>query len=143
MKTLINKYLRLSIITFIISINIAALFKSAFSQTYLNDDVEVPVFGYTHEPLLSIFFGILAKLPPLLVFQKVCLLISKIQNTHNANFLVTNNQTPDRRSIIPVIFHLKLPDSFPKIQTHLFLYNKILLKNIYNPVAQQQDSIQV
>lgn len=56
MKTLINKYLRLSIITFIISINIAALFKSAFSQTYLNDDVEVPVFGYTHEPFTKYIF---------------------------------------------------------------------------------------
>ena len=56
MKTLINKYLRLSIITFIISINIAALFKSAFSQTHLNDDVEVPVFGYTHEPFTKYIF---------------------------------------------------------------------------------------
>ena len=56
MKTLINKYLRLSIITFIISINIAALFNSAFSQTYLNDDVEVPVFGYTHEPFTKYIF---------------------------------------------------------------------------------------
>ncbi|MCY7362280.1 MAG: VCBS repeat-containing protein [Ignavibacteria bacterium] len=57
MKTIINKYLHyLSVIIFIISINAIILSEETFAQTYLSDDVEVPVFGYTHEPFTKYIF---------------------------------------------------------------------------------------
>ena len=73
--------------------------------------------------------------PAVVGVPKSLLLIFVFKYTLCANFLVTNNQTPDLRCSMRIIFHSKLRVSFPRIQCNPEV------EYLFSHAADLQDSI--